>query len=429
VPTVGDRTLANGLRVIAVRRPGVPRFEIRLRVPLVRGSVADAGRTRLLPEALLSGTAERSSLEIARRLEELGADLNAASDVETLYVNGSALTSTAGDFFDLLADVVLAPEFPTAEVAIERERVAHELTITQSQPAAVASAAAARRLYGSHPYGRGFTPPDAVRKIGRAGLVRAHADRVRPAGATLVVVGDLRPERAAAEAERVFGAWSPGAPVTGAPAPPPFSTGPVLLVDRPGAVQTNIRMVGPAVSRRDPWYAALSAALTAFGGYFSSRLTINIRERRGFTYSPGARMDHWQSSSHLFVAADVATEVTAPALAEIDYELARMAASPLDEEELVAVQRYLVGNLLTAVQTQAGLATYLAVLVGQGLGITYLRDQPRLIERVTLASAHEAGARFLGPPRLATILVGDAARILDRVSSLADVVVESLPGV
>lgn len=424
VPSAVDTTLANGLRVVAVRRRGVPRFEVRLRVPLVRGTVGTAGIVRLLPETLLSGAAGRSSLDIARRLEELGADLQAGSDVETLYVSGSGLTATAEEFLALMADVVAAPSFPDDEVAIERERVAHELTITQSQPAAVAGAAACHRLYGRHPYGRGLVAPDAVRKLGRSGLRRAHGERVGASGAVLVLVGDLDARKAVREVERAFGAWDAGPPPTGVGTVGAFSPGPIVLVDRPGAVQTNIRVIGPAIGRADPGFAPLSTALTAFGGYFSSRLTSNIRERRGYTYSPGARIDHWRTASHVLVVADVATEVTAPALVEVNYELARMASAPLDDGELGAAQRYLVGNLAMAIQTQAGLASYLAVLLSQGLDLTYLRTQPKAIEKVSLASAHEAAGAFFGPGRLATVLVGDAARIQRDVEALAPVVVE-----
>jgi predicted Zn-dependent peptidase len=196
---------------------------------------------------------------------------------------------------------------------------------------------------------------------------------------------------------------------------------PLLLVDRPGAVQTNIRLGGPAVPRSDPGYPALALAVTVFSGYFTSRLNDNIREQKGYTYGAHSRIEHRKVSAYLSISTDVGREVTAPALVEIEYELGRMVSQPVAPAELDAARRYLQGTLAMGIQTQAGLTAYLSTLAGAGLPVEYLREYPAALERVMPADVLEAARRFLSPRRLATVLVGDAAAIRPTLDPLGEV--------
>jgi predicted Zn-dependent peptidase len=145
-----------------------------------------------------------------------------------------------------------------------------------------------------------------------------------------------------------------------------------------------------------------------FGGYFSSRLVENIRERKGYTYSPRSGIDHQLLGSSLTITADVGTEVTAPALLEIRYEMGRMATLPVTLDELDSARRYLIGTTALSTQTQSGLADYLFALSVSGLGFDYLRQLPKRLEKVTVAEVRDAAAQFLAPARLPTVIVGDA---------------------
>lgn len=422
VPAVSERHLANGLRVCVVRRAGVPRFEARLVVPVARdGDAGETARLEVLAKTLLSGTADRDSVTIAEDLQRLGASLDADVNAEELAVRGSALASNLRPFLALLADVVFHAAYPADEVTIERERLAEEITLARSDPATIAREALLRRLHGRHPYGRGMPAPPAVRRVRPASLRSAHAERVRPEGSLLVIVGDLRPQAALDAAEEALGDWATGGGAPGVPPPPAVRPGPVILVDRPGAVQTNLRIGGPAVGRAAAEFPALALANLVFGGSFSSRLVDNIRERRGYTYSPGSAVQHARAGSTFFVRADVATDVTAPALVEIRYELARMATLDVEEAELVAAKRYLTGTLAMSVQTQSGLASYLATLLASGLDLGYLRDLPRRVEATGTAAVREAAARFFSPRRLVTVMVGDASMVRSSLEALDDV--------
>lgn len=426
LPVVAEATLANGLRVLAVRRPGVPRAEVRLLVPIAQGGAktGDGAVERMLSETILSGTSRHDAVGLAQDIQRLGASISAGVGLENMTIGGSTLASTLVPYLDLLAEVVTESEFPADEIELQRARVAQEIVIVRSQPATVAHEALNRRLFGDHPYGRGMPTPESVSALERATVRSFARKRLRPGGATLVAVGDFKPQRFLDLAAKAFAGWQGDGGSKPIKAPPATEPGPVLIIDRPGAVQTNIRLAGPALTRTDDGYPALAVANMVFGGYFSSRLVNNIREDKGYTYSPRSAFDHRQASSTLTVTADVATEVTAPALLEVLYELSRMATGSVTDEELLAAKRYLRGSLALSSQTQAGLAGYLLLLTSLGIGIEYLRDLPAAVDAVTTEEVADASRRFLALPGLVTVLVGDASRMAESVEALGPVVIQ-----
>jgi predicted Zn-dependent peptidase len=426
VPAVNDHTMSNGLRVIAVKRSTVPRAEIRLRIPA--GLVHDTGdgvRARLLPDTMLAGTKNRSSVEIARELQRLGATLAASADDDDLIVHAGG---NLRPLLALIAETLTQPAFPADEVAVARDRTAQEIIIRRSQPSAIASEALEARVYGRHRYGRGLPKPEAVRRIGPAPLRTFHTQHVAPRGSTMVIVGDVSPSKAAELAEEALGLWRgrPAGARPARPAPPPTGL-PTLIVDRPGAVQTNIRMAGRWEPRGAPNFYELALAHIVFGGYFSARLVKNIREDKGYTYSPGSAIDHRRLSSTFVVAADVGTDVTGPALLEIHYELGRMTLLPVAQEELDAGRRYLAGVTMLSTQTLSGLASYLDSITAAGLGIDYLRDFRTNLERVTPDDVLRVAADYLSPRNLLTVMVGDASEIRTQVEALDPVEVAKAP--
>jgi predicted Zn-dependent peptidase len=158
-----------------------------------------------------------------------------------------------------------------------------------------------------------------------------------------------------------------------------------------------------------------------FGGYFSSRLVENIRENKGYTYSPRSGIEHQLVASIFNVSADVGTEVTAPALLEIRYELGRMATLPVESDELEAAKRYLIGTTALSTQTQSGLANYLFALTLGGLGFDYLRELPKRLNAVTVDDVRDAAATYLAPQRLPTVILGDAKAVRESLETLDEV--------
>jgi predicted Zn-dependent peptidase len=422
-PTAAERTLPSGLRVLAVRRPGVPLVEVRLRVPFTGTAASHPARASLLSNTLLTGTERYGQVELAAALQELGADLHVSADADRLMVGGTVLRTGLAPLLDLLAEVVTTAAYPAREVAGERSRLAERLAIARSQPSVLVGEAINRRLHGDHPYARELPTVEAVAAVTPGQLRKLHADRVVPAGSLLVLVGDLSPARALDTAERALGPWSgPGAGAA-RPVPPlpPVVPRPTLLLDRAGSVQASIRLGGPAVPRDAPDYPALQLANLVFGGYFSSRLVENIREDKGYTYGPHSRISHGVAGSRLIVDADVATEVAAPALLETWYELGRMATLPVKPEELEDVRQYAVGTLALSIATQAGLASTLSALIGVGLGLDWLRSHPRSLAAVTLDEVSAAALKYLAPAGMVTVVLGEAAAIGDPLRTLGPV--------
>jgi predicted Zn-dependent peptidase len=427
VPAAEESTLPNGLRLVVVPRPGVPLIELRLRVPLAASTAADAevltARTSVLSGAVLLGTATHDQSGIAELLQSHGAELSVSTDADRLLLATTLLPTGLGPVVGLLAELLTGATYPDDGVEGERDRVSERIAIARSQPGVIARGALAARRYGDHPYA--ITLPDAalVAAVDGEVLRALHRARVLPAGATLVLVGDLDPRAATDVVAEALAGWSGSGPVGTAPPAPVLAPAGIELVDRPGAVQSNIRLGGPAPGRTDPDLAAVRLASMIFGGYFSSRLVENIRERRGYTYSPRSSVDHQTAGSSFLVEADVATEVTGPALLETWYELGRMALTPVTVAELDGARRYILGSMALSTATHAGLASTLSALVGSGLPPGWLAEHQRDLAAVTVEEVQDVSRRYLATAGLTAVVVGDAERIAEPLAALAPVTV------
>jgi predicted Zn-dependent peptidase len=353
-------------------------------------------------------------------LQSLGATLGVNVDADRLAFGGSVLLDGLAGLLELLGELLTSATFPKREVEGERERLVQELAIHRSSAGVIAREALFARLYGSHPYAQDLPESEDVEAIKPKQLRLLHATRVVPAGSIVTIVGDLTPARATAAVERALSGWT----ATGIDVPirdVPAQTGrPALLVDRPGAVQTTIRIGGAAPQRTDEDFAAASLANLVFGGYFSSRWVSNIREDKGYTYSPNSGLDHPLGGSRFVAGADVATAVTAPALVETLYELGRIATVRVSQEELDQARRYAIGTLALSTATQAGLAGMLSQLAASGLSIEWLREHPKALQAVTVDDVLEAGARWLAPRVLTPVLVGDTDTIADSLRAVVE---------
>ena len=418
LPNQAEKTLDKGLTVIAIRRSAVPLVELRLRVPFGRAPLA---RAMLLSQTLFSGTATRSTTDIAAGLQTVGGALDAGHDPDRLLISGNALVTGLDRMLEILAAVLTDATYPTEEVATEREVLVDHLQVAQQQPAHLVRVALLKRMYGRHPYAVQTPEPSQVKGV-RPGQLRAlHADRVRPDGATLVIVGDLPPERAIEAAAKALDGWTGLARDAVVPPVPPLETGPLVLVDRPGSVQSSLRIALPGLPRRHPDHAALQLANLVFGGYFSSRWTENIREDKGYTYGPHSGIEHSVAGSALIASAEVATEVTGPALLETRYELGRLASLPVEVDELEQARRYALGSLQLGISTQAGLATHAAEYAGYGLRLDYLAEHAARLAAATREDVFKAAQEYLAPAKAVTVVLGDAAAVEGQLAALTEV--------
>jgi zinc protease len=416
-----EAVLDSGLRVLAVRKPGVPLVEVRLRVPFQSARPAHPAQAALLAEALLTGAAGRDRSALAAAVQALGGDLNANVDADRLVLGGNVLATNLRRLLDVVASVLVEPSYDRAEVGTERDRLVEKLTIARARPAVIAAEALARLMWGEHPYALDLARPEAVAAVTPGQLRALHRSLVRPAGAVLVLVGDLPPARMVDAAQAALAGWTGHPPATRMPALPEPPGGPLHIVDRPDSVQSTLRMARPALPRTDERFAALQLANLVFGGYFTSRWTENLREDKGYTYGPHSRLEHHVLGSTLTLSVEVASEVTAPSLLETLYELGRLAALPITPNELASVQQYQVGTLALSIATQAGLASFLSALSAHGLGLDWIAGHPGRLLAATVDQVSETAAQFFAPTGFTSVVVGDAASITGALAALTPV--------
>ncbi|WP_291418309.1 pitrilysin family protein [Actinophytocola sp.] len=406
-----DTVLDNGLRVVAVHAPTVPMVELRLRIPFAGTDPLHAARAEVLAATLLTGTDRRDRVAVDTDLALVGGELDAGVDPERLGISGNALASGFDTLLDVLADALTGAVHRDDEVGRERARLVERIAVARSQPSVIAREALQRHRYGDHPYTREMPEASDVATVTAEEVRALHAAGVLPRGSVLVLVGDIAPDDAVTRIGRALSAWTDDREAVRLPDLPEITGGDLLFVPRPGAVQSQLRLTGQAITRTDPKYPALQLANLAFGGFFSSRLVENIREDKGYTYHARSSVEFTPSGATLLVESDTASEVTAPALLEMRYELARLGVVPPTESEVDTVRQYAIGSLLISTASQTGLASQLAALVSMGLGVEWLVEHPGRLAAVTADEIAEAALEFFAPTRYTGVVVGDAAQL------------------
>ncbi|MEV6441809.1 pitrilysin family protein [Amycolatopsis sp. NPDC051716] len=418
-----DTTLANGLRVVAVRKATVPMVEARLWIPFAGDDALHPAIAEVLAETILTGTARRNRIEIDAELALIGGDIGAGVDPERLVLTGSALADKLPTFLDVLGDVLTGATYADEEIAREKERLVERIAVSRTQPRTIAREALQKHRYGDHPATREVPRAEDVAVVTPEQVRALHEASVLPRGSALVLVGDLDPAGVIGELEKVLGGWASDRSAVRLPSLPDLTGPDVLLVPRAGAVQSQIRLSAQAVPRTDPGYAALQLANLAYGGYFSSRLVENIRENKGYTYSAHSGFEFTDGTAVVNVDADTATDATAPALLETRYELGRLGQVPPSGDELESVRQYAIGSLLTSTSSQSGLAGQVLALASTGLGLEWLTEHPARVAAVTAEDVAEAALKYFAPKRFTGVVVGDAAVLERKLLALGDVVV------
>ncbi|MEV7774466.1 pitrilysin family protein [Kitasatospora sp. NPDC086791] len=422
MPPMLDTVLPNGLRVICVRQPSTSMTELRLRIPcLPRGPQALAA-AEVMAATLLRGTTARDHRETDSVLARTGATLDAVRSPMWLNLIGSAPRDGLPALLRVLADALADARHAAAEVESAKGRLAERIRVVRSQPQVIAQEALRKHGYRDDPAVRDTPEPAVLAAVTAAEVAALHRSLLTPAGSSLVLVGDLDPERTVAEVAALTSWWQGGAagrePVR-VPLPGP---GPVRLVDRPGAVQSQIRLVAPGPDRTDPDFGALSLANLVFGGYFSSRLVTNIRETKGYAYRTDSRFEDVKDTLRLAVEADSATGYTAAALREIRSELVRLTEGPLPEAEVESARRFLLGMSMISLASQATLATNLSSTLGFGLPPQWLTDFPEAVRTVRREEVEAAARRWFDPGAFTGVVVGDRTVLAPELAELGVVV-------
>jgi zinc protease len=423
LPTPQTATLSNGLTLILEDRTGgVPIVAANLVFrtgsdanPLDRPGVAS-----FVAAMLSEGTATRTALQIADELAELGASLTTSSSMDATTVSVRSLSKNVAATLDLMADVALRPSFPAEE--IERQRASRLAQIVQQRdnPAQLAAQMASAALYGSrHPYGFAEIGTEAsVKAIVRDDMVAFWKQNFVPNNAALVVAGDISMADLRKLAENAFGAWSGGEPARPSLSAPVTSAARVVLVDTPGAPQTQVRVASIGAPRSSPDFRPLQVMNQALGGMFSSRINLNLREGHGYTYGASSQFTFRRSAGPFQVTSGVRTDVTGPAVREIFTEIRRMVTEPLTDEELAKAKDAMAQSLPGAFETSANAVNNFSNVFVYNLGLDYYTRYAAQVNAVTREQTLDVAKRYLVPEDMVVIAVGDRATIEPQLKEL-----------
>jgi predicted Zn-dependent peptidase len=425
LPAIQKRMLSNGLPVWIVETHEVPVVQVNL---IVRSGSADDppgryGAASLAASMLLEGAGSRGSLEIADEVDFLGATLDAAAAIDFSAMRLHVPVARLAQALPLMADVALRPTFPAEELERLRQQRLVALLQARDNPAAIAPLAFARLLYGAaHRFGTaaGGTSRD-LEALTRGDLIAFYEGAYRPDRATLLVVGDVSADEAVGRLETSFGGWTrpgPGAARVRLPAAEQPARRRIFLVDKPGAAQSQIRIgrIGPP--RATPDYFAIQVMNTVLGGSFSSRLNLNLREKRGYTYGAGSSFDLRAAPGPFAASAAVQTDKTAEALTEFFNELNGI-LKPVPPDELARAKNYVALRFPGTFETTADIARRLEEVVVYGLPDDYFSQYVKAIQAVTAADVQRVASQYVQPDRVIVVVVGDRAVIEARIRALS----------
>lgn len=417
VPQIEKKTLANGLEVWVLPRDGVPRVDYVLAVRGAGFAADDApGFATMFAGLLAEGTARHDSKAIAEAAQGYGGSLGAQASSDGVTVYGNALASNAEGMLQLLAEVARSPVFPDSEVKLAQANALQGLMAAEAQPGFKAERALAQAVYGDHPYGHTQPTEEAIKAATPEQFRDAHAKRFRPDHALLVVTGRIEPAQAFALAQSAFGDWkNTGDPVPDTPKAAATATPAFVLVQRPGSVQSAIRLGRPAIAATNPDYIPLQLANAVVGGGFSSRLMQNLREDKGYTYGARSSVSALREGGRITASADVRNEVTGASLKEFVAEYERLGSEPVPTRELDDTKRYVAGGYLISNQMQAAVASMLAGNWLVGLPPEYLGQYVPKIRAVDAAQVQAMAKKYYDPKDQSIVVVGDDKAVAEQL--------------
>jgi zinc protease len=411
-PKAATKTLTNGLRVFVVTDHHDPAVAVRL-VILTAGSVKDPsgmpGVAQMAASLLTQGTEKRSARDIAEAIDFVGGSLGASAGKDSTTVTLDVVKKDVDTGLDLMSDVVLHPAFRAEELDRQRQQLLSSLALQYSDPEYLASVVFSRVVYGSSPYGWPQEgTPETAKKLQRDQIAKFHDANYAPNQALLAFAGDITPEAAFAAAEKYFGGWAKLDVPDAIPAEPPAVQGQhIWLVDKPDAVQTQIRAGKIAIPLGDPNYIPVAVTNRIFGGGYNSRLNTEVRVKKGLTYGAFSTLNAHRYSGSFTVGTFTRTEATVQATRLVIDLVAKMASGDVTSKEMDVARDYLAGVYPIQTETAEQVADRVLTVAAFNLPADYNRTYPERIRAVTAAQVKEMAQRYLATNNLDIVLVGD----------------------
>jgi len=423
LPEPIETRLADGLDLVLIEDKRLPLINFRL--AFRAGDANDPadlpGLSDMMSHLLTEGTTTRTSRQIAEEIERLGATVSVGSSSDFTTIAASGLSVYAEEILELVADVTLRATFPQNEIDLARENTKQMLIQQRAQPNFLASERMAQIMFGDHPYSRISPTPEMLDALTRDELLSFRQSTYIPNNAVMIVVGDFEKASLVAEIERLFADWESGELTT-----PAFSKLPernhrtAYVIDRPGSAQSNIVIANHGITRTDPDYFSLLLMHTILGANASSRLFMNLREEKGYTYGAYSNLDTRRLAGTVRATAEVRTAVTGASLHEFFYELNRIRAEAVSDEEITNAKSYLTGVFPIRIETQDGLIDQLVSIKMFDLPNDYLKLYRDKVNAVTTEDIRRVAETYVQPDRAALVIVGDAAEVTEQVKPYSE---------
>jgi zinc protease len=424
------KTLDNGLQVLVIPQHEEPSVSFRLIVragaaedPAERPGVAD-----VVASLLDQGTTSRSAEAIANMVESAGGMLSVGAGEELSYISVGVVRDRFDQLMDLVSEIVQHPAFAPAEISRQLQNATSGMQVSYDDPEYIAGAVFNRVVYGTHPYGRpGSGTPESLPHVTRDALVAFHKTWFVPNNALLAIVGDLSADDAFAAANRAFGGWAKhGVPTVDAATPPPPSRR-VVVIDKPGAVQTEIRVGQVTLARTSPDYLTLDLAMRVLGGEGANRLFGVLRTDRALTYGASAELQTFKQAGAFVAQTNTRSAETGQALRLMVDEVAKLARDRIDIAELHGVQDYVSGSFPLSIETPSAIALQVLNQLFYGLDLKDLETHRERVNNVTTSDILRVAAEYLLPDRLTIVLVGDASQFIDQLQAMGFPEYERIP--
>lgn len=416
-------TLDNGLAVTLVPYGSVPKVDVAfvIRAGNVFETDDELWLADLTADFLKEGTSSKSNAEIAQEAARIGGSINVDVGADQATVSGDALAEFAPDLVALLSDMVQNPTFPATELQRIKEDYLRALSIQKTQPQSLALEKFRSLLYPDHRYGKTFSTEEIINSFDTAKVKNFYDAYYGAQRAHLYVVGMFDKGKVEKLIRAELSGWREGEPVE-AMLPEPVTSRSVTLVSRPGAPQSTIIVGCPVIDPSNPDFVPLQVMNVLLGGSFASRMTSNLREDKGYTYSPFSQVSVRYRDAYWAQQADVTTKFTGASLKEIFHEIDRLQAEPPTAEELESYQNYIAGVYVLQNSTRDGIIQQLSFLALHGLDDSYLTDYVKHVYQVTPAKVQEMAQKYLNDDEMTIVVVGDISKIRGQVSSYGPVV-------
>ena len=416
--------LPNGMQVVLAEAHSIPKFHGELYFRAGEALVSDrsVGLAEMTATVVRTGTAKRTSRQIEEDLRRLGADLGTSAGQDTSAISFAGLSEFAEPLLQLVNELAREASFPESEFERERRQKLEEVKLERTSPGFLAGERLRKVLFGAHPYAR-ISPSEAqVAAYKREDLESVYREIYTPENALLMMVGDFDPQAMLKIIERIFGSWQGNKPAgKEAPAPPQFRGRRVYLVHNPGSVQTQILAGCHAITRKHPDWIRLGLTNSLYGGAFNSRLVMNIREDKGYTYSPRSGITPLRQHGYFSISAAVRNDVVAASLTEIFYELDKLRSLPVPEAELADAQNYLSGVFSMGLATQEGLLTQFSTVELHELPEDYLETYRNKVRALNPTDLLAAARKYFDSLNMQIVVVGDRTQIEEQAGLFGEV--------